>query len=1510
MPSAPPPLPPLAPSSLRFGTLNIGLGFARKHPPILSRCLALALDIIALQEIGDPALTRTTMHQYLFIAAPGPSGHDSGVALLISQDLAPRCRAFKRSSSGRLVGAILELTKGHQLLVVSAYMPTGLDHRSPSDSSVRTAHQLYTEMMTWTQGMQQVVVMGDLNETLTCYDRIPRPPPRLPHHSSSPPIQCLRDEGFRDAYRLLFSSAARQPGFTHIIETASRSSRSRIDYIWTKGATPETHLGIHIDMKLQHLTHHRLLWLELQILHSPIPPCQRVLFHLRLPNLRGGLDPERQEKFALHVEKKVQAQEHQLRTLAQTLTPDSLSSLATHLTSLVHTSAFTCLPLTSAAPYNSKSILRLERQRRDLTRLLNTSSRLLLQGCSLIRSPEWAHLYRHCVKYHSIHWATSPHYQHDNAAWVEETRDHIRCTRRNIRLERRHLMKERAAPFDTNPAAMIHRMMQSDALPSHLYSVIDEHGHLTSNAEELEDVMVKYFESVFSIPPRDTTPLNPPPPSMLFNKPDVQASWYEGLMDEVGEEELIELVADAPLVSAPGRDEVSVGVWKVAIQGSPLLRSMVVELFSTCLLTAIFPAAWKSSVIVPLIKDAQKDRTMGNIRPISLQSCLGKLFSKLLAVRLGRILQQHPILNPAQRGFILGGTTMKCIDELLDAWDWSRATQSELYTIFYDIKQAYDCVQTPVLVRALHRIHLPPPFIHLVANSLSDLFSCIRTIYGHTRQFPVKRSLRQGDPLAPLLFIVLMDALHDGLRVNPFTGVRHGCKLLFPKGEVELASLGYADDTTILTNRLEDLQIQNRWVQYFLRFNEMKLNPNKCELVGRGPDGCPITDDKIALHRITIDDLLLQSLPHNRPIRYLGAHMSFDGDWTAQQNKSRALIMRFTRLVAKFHLTVSEAVYMFNVFLLTRLELALHYVHGPGCSKWIKDCDRILIGSIKHLVSSPLRLSHSAVALTLHLVLPSWIEISVKVSELFLRMNSTSDRWGELGRVVMRNECPSEVSATTPLSRPDVGTRIQRAAYLAVRKLGWQLSLSSLHRADSRHRHLFKETPLDTLPSSEQCSSSSQVQLADGSKIHIAHDIWIGWIASPHQTSVEVDVFTDGSHDLQSGSSAWSLVVRDQWLDSNFDTIPSDEKQLLLSHASGAAASGASITCTQGVYPAELQAIARTLAMLPLDLRVHIHTDSSSSIAAIQSFREQLNERRRLRMPARSILQLIHHLMTRRVSAGGGARLSHIRAHTTSTDIESVGNRLADFHANLARSKSDRSYPLGLQQIPIERCEHHLLIKSQVDGSIVIDDPRLSARLLLKKSALEKWKAKPDLQCFFSGEGVMDLGRVTLRHGTAAQQSTLVHAATNSIHFHWVTHPDASSTLEQHQCAGCLSDLTIRHLVTCPHPASASFRSCLHSEILAIIESVHECKAWCRANGRLDLPHLLRKLFPPPTSDSSEEVIDHTARCLIGAFTQAAGQRSLRSLSIRDQKEGRILMREIRLCCLDNIEQFFSTLNT
>ncbi|MGH8466606.1 MAG: hypothetical protein ACRER5_20910, partial [Pseudomonas sp.] len=484
---------------------------------------------------------------------------------------------------------------------------------------------------------------------------------------------------------------------------------------------------------------------------------------------------------------------------------------------------------------------------------------------------------------------------------------------------------------------------------------------------------------------------------------------------------------------------------------------------------------------------------------------------------------------------------------------------------------------------------------------------------------------------------------------------QHGLLLqLSPSTAVDLASLGYADDTAALANTLANLRVQNDWVHYFMAFNRLRLNPQKCELVGRDAAGQPVTAHALAAHGITIEGHPIHPLPHHQPIRYLGVHCCFDGAWQAQHNKSLSAINTFTRAASKFRVSLQLAAYMFNAFLLPKLELALRYVHGPGTQAFIDKCDSTLIGCMKHAVASPLSLSHSAVALTAGVVLPSWLEVCCKVSELFLRVNSAHGRWGRIGRAIVRMQLPSTVDVDTPFPRANNGSRVTRAASLAVSRLRWALHFHRENLPGNRHQHLFGRDTAGSLPDLSVCSTSQELCCASG-PVRIVHDLWQGWGAAVPSHPPAVHVYTDGSHALRmdgksanpSSTAAWAVTIADDWLQSRFGSLPTEERLIRPTHVVGAAVFGAAIVCTRGVYAAELQAIARALAMFPLSSELEIHSDSEAALAAIRAFSAQTNERRRLRMQGRPLLQLINHLLQRRGQCGTLTFASHVKAHTT-----------------------------------------------------------------------------------------------------------------------------------------------------------------------------------------------------------------------------------------------------------------------
>jgi exonuclease III len=1523
--------PPHSSPLLRLGTWNAGLGFMKKLPTLLHRCSDLDLDIIAVQEIGDPALLITRLPHYQLIYSAGPSRHEAGVGLLLSHRLLPRCRSYKQSTTGRLAAAVLEYEHGKKTLVVSAYMPAGLDHCSPASEKSTQAHALYTEITEWSRDMHQVIVMGDLNETLTQWDR--QPPTIIAAHSSTilSPIHSLPASGFIDAYRHLHPSPAITPGFTHYIDSALRPSSSRLDYVWLKGFPT---VGVHsavIDkhQSLHRLSHHRLLLVTVTTHHTLGHHAPTHKDPLRLPNLRSASDADKL-RFVQHVEIKLQRTDHKLRRYSSAAAGglhvrENIDLLAATLTSITSQQAQTHLPLNASNTYHNKDISDLQRQRSALSRLSNAVRVLLSSGhtpAQLLTSPEIMQLRSACHQRFGIVWSSN--ISLDVGAWLQETETFIRLTRSSVRAQYACLRKQHDNHFTRAPAAVIHRMLQSDALPAAIHSVVTPDGHLTQTAIQLQECMASHFEHVFSVPPRPAAGFGgPSPPAMLFSKPGINTSWYAQLMIPVLDAELQQAAAGLPLISAPGEDGVSSGVWKIAIAGSVTLRNHLCALFSLCLAKSIFPTGWKTGIIIPLLKDINKERTMSNIRPITLQSCLGKLLSRLLAERLASILERHPILNTSQRGFINGGSTHKCIDELLDAWRWSREHQQPLYTLFYDIKQAYDSVETDVLLRALRRLHMPATFVALVADSLTGLQSRVRTEYGNTRAFDVHRSLRQGDPLAPLLFVILVDALHDGLHTDPFTHEQHGCTVTVNSQSVYLPSLGFADDTNTISNSLAGLAAMHRWTLYFMQFNRMRLNATKCEVVGTHDGQTSVTTADLVHHGLTVEGNCVATLPLDSSTRYLGVHCSYSGSWWVQQRKSLAHIMLFTRIATKFNMPIAHIVYMFNVFLLPKLESALRFCSGPRTTQWLQACDRLLIGCIKHLSRSPVRVSHTTLALSLGLRLPSWLEVSIKASELFIRANTSDQRWGHLGRLQLR----SHVAGSPAVDVAGPGRRsgnhwMASAVSLIACRLQWTMQ----QRHTSSHRRaavlrtagsntLLEHPPIDGMPTHSECSSSQLISALPAS-FTIAHDVWCGFGAGC--TAHSVAVYTDGS--AQYESSSWAVVISDRWLARYADSLPTDEALLQPAHVAGATLAGAAITVTTGVYPAELQAIARVLAMLPLSFHVHVHSDSQASIAAVQAFRLEASQRARLRMPARPLLFLINHLCSIRERAGGSVTLAHVKAHTTNSDIHSVGNRLADYQANRARVLSQHTQPRGLQPLPLDKCEPFLCLKNN-HGSVIIDDIRRTSMRELKQQAMERWRNKPWPANSMACDGMVALSKVVLSTAPSELQSFLVHLSTNSLHFRWDA-PDAaasSSSSDTHhvaepsrvlhklQCRKCVTAVDMCHVVNCPEPYVKALHQQLHTQIVNSLLAEPLSRPWAVSHQHLPLIDLLDRMFPQLSAPLVDTL--HHATLLCGAWSRNAQSHAIRVVGLAKSDNALAVFNSLRLVCIRNVRHFFVRLH-
>ena len=139
-----------------------------------------------------------------------------------------------------------------------------------------------------------------------------------------------------------------------------------------------------------------------------------------------------------------------------------------------------------------------------------------------------------------------------------------------------------------------------------------------------------------------------------------------------------------------------------------------------------------------------------------------------------------------------------------------KAYDKGCFAIYYDISKAYD---TMIRWSSTYRSgnagdrQFEKQFVSFVLAALagSRVAIYMRTnVSGNvTREVTLSKSIKQGCPLAPLLFIIVhvMDELRRGLRIESQEGLRSGRPEQTSKVRASMvSSRGYCDDTYIVAH--------------------------------------------------------------------------------------------------------------------------------------------------------------------------------------------------------------------------------------------------------------------------------------------------------------------------------------------------------------------------------------------------------------------------------------------------------------------------------------------------------------------------------------------------------------------------------------------------------------------------------------------------------------------------------------------------------------------------------------
>ena len=313
---------------------------------------------------------------------------------------------------------------------------------------------------------------------------------------------------------------------------------------------------------------------------------------------------------------------------------------------------------------------------------------------------------------------------------------------------------------------------------------------------------------------------------------------------------------------APGPDQVTPDLLKLLDHNA---EKILLDHYNQVWETGIVPQNWLDAVVVSIYKGKGLDTDPSNYRPISLLNSLYKLFAAMLQSRLSAQHEQN--LRATQYGFRTKKSTSQPLFILRRAMEWSEMTNNHLHFLFLDWKQAFDSIDHNAMLHALGRFGLSARALAVIQGLYSSPRFYTTGQRDHTASGEVKAGIRQGCPLSPYLFVMVLTVLMEDVddRLLQTGTPTNTWSVSHPTYDLE-----YADDTLLMALTTTQLQSFLTTVEQEADLYGMRLNQEKTEILTHPKKTPP-----------TIRFLDGSKVPTTTQTRYLGSMISWERPFEA-----------------------------------------------------------------------------------------------------------------------------------------------------------------------------------------------------------------------------------------------------------------------------------------------------------------------------------------------------------------------------------------------------------------------------------------------------------------------------------------------------------------------------------------------------------------------------------------------------------------------------------------------------
>lgn len=250
-------------------------------------------------------------------------------------------------------------------------------------------------------------------------------------------------------------------------------------------------------------------------------------------------------------------------------------------------------------------------------------------------------------------------------------------------------------------------------------------------------------------------------------------------------------------------------------KGDLLKKGFISEItaFYNLVLIAIRPPSqWNYNTTTLILKEGKDPTNPASYRPITLASILGRVYWGLIDERLKGITD----ISSRQKGFT---TEQGCFNNvnILNEVIKTAKKKKGLTVIQIDISNAFDSLPHELIHDSLRAKAVPEEVRFMIKNAYANAYTTLKC--NTNPEIPIKRGVKQGDPLSPLLFNTCIDeVIRDLENMDGFS----------LDNKQNVSCLAFADDIILLADTAERARTLLAHLEDFLIERHMAIAPSKC----------------------------------------------------------------------------------------------------------------------------------------------------------------------------------------------------------------------------------------------------------------------------------------------------------------------------------------------------------------------------------------------------------------------------------------------------------------------------------------------------------------------------------------------------------------------------------------------------------------------------------------------------------------------------------------------------------